>query len=75
VQAAVAKKVEEAVREALNSIDDVRNSSVREIEELFPTRVEAMRLTSKQESSARSPHSGKIKWKSTAARRKRWRND
>jgi len=29
------QKVEEAVREALNSIDDVRNSSVREIEELF----------------------------------------
>ena len=51
VQAAVAKKVDEAVREALNSIDEVRNSSVREIEELFPTRVEAMRLTSKQESS------------------------
>ncbi len=52
VQAAVTKKVDEAVREALNSIDDVRNSSVREIEELFPTRVEAMRLTSKQESSS-----------------------
>ena len=52
VQAAVAKKVDEAVREALNSIDDVRNSSVREIEELFPTRVEAMRLTSKQEFSS-----------------------
>ncbi len=51
VQAAVAKKVDDAVREALNSIDEVRNSSVREIEELFPTRVEAMRLTSKLESS------------------------
>jgi hypothetical protein len=49
VQAAVAKKVDEAVREALNSIDDVRNSSVREIQELFPTRVEAMRLSSKEE--------------------------
>jgi hypothetical protein len=49
VQAAVAKKVDEAVREALNSIDEVRNSSVREIEELFPTRVETMRLSSKEE--------------------------
>jgi len=48
-QAAVAKQVDEAVREALSSIDDVRNSSVREIQELFPTRVEAMRLSSKEE--------------------------
>ncbi len=52
VQAVVAKKVDEAVREALNSIDEVRNSSVREIEELFPTRVETMRLTSKEEFSS-----------------------
>ncbi len=51
VQAAVANKVDEAVREALNSIDDVRNSSVREIEELFPTRVEAVRHSSKEELS------------------------
>ena len=49
VQSAVAKKVDEAVREALTSIDDVRNSSVREIEELFPTRVEAVQLAAKQE--------------------------
>jgi len=49
VQAAVAKQVGEAVREALSSIDDVRNSSVREIQELFPTRVEAMRLSTNQE--------------------------
>src|SRR5438445_12330864 len=42
VQVAVAKKVDKAVREALNSIDDVRNSSVREIDELFPTLVEAI---------------------------------
>jgi hypothetical protein len=49
VQAAVAKRVDEAVREALNSIDEVRNSSVREIQELFPTRVETMRLSSKDE--------------------------
>jgi len=48
-EVAVAKRVDEAVREALNSIDDVRNSSVREIQELFPTRVETMRLSSKEE--------------------------
>ncbi len=47
-QAAVAKKLDEAVREALNSIDDLRKSSVREVEELFPARVEAMRLSSKE---------------------------
>jgi hypothetical protein len=49
VEAAVARQVGEAVREALSSIDDVRNSSVREIQELFPTRVEAVRLSSNQE--------------------------
>ena len=49
VEAAVARRVDEAVREALSSIDDVRNSSVREIQELFPTRVEAMRLSTNQE--------------------------
>ena len=48
-QAAVAQKVDEAVRQALASIDEVRKSSVREIEELFPTRVEAARLSSKDE--------------------------
>jgi hypothetical protein len=48
-QGAIARQVDEAVREALGSIDDVRNSSVREIQELFPTRVEAMRLSSKEE--------------------------
>ena len=49
VEGAIARQVDEAVREALSSIDDVRNSSVREIQELFPTRVEAMRLSSKEE--------------------------
>jgi hypothetical protein len=49
VQVAIARQVDEAVQEALSSIDDVRNSSVREIQELFPTRVEAMRLSSKEE--------------------------
>jgi len=46
-QAAVAKRVDEAVREALSSIDDLRKASVREVEELFPARVEAMNLSSK----------------------------
>ena len=49
VEGAIARQVDEAVREALSSIDDVRNSSVREIQELFPTRVEAMRVSSKEE--------------------------
>ncbi len=49
VKAAVAQQVGEAVREALSSIDEVRNSSVLEIQELFPTRVETMRLSSKDE--------------------------
>jgi hypothetical protein len=49
VQAAVARQVDEAVREALRSLKDVRESSVREIQELFPARVEAMRVSSKEE--------------------------
>ena len=48
-QAAVVQKVDEAVRQALGSIDDVRKSSVREIEELFPVRVEAAKLSSREE--------------------------
>jgi hypothetical protein len=49
VQVALAGQMGEAVREALSSIDDVRQSSVREIQELFPTRVETMGLSSKDE--------------------------
>jgi hypothetical protein len=48
-QAAVAKQVDEALREALSSLNDVRESSVREIQELFPTRVEAMKFSPKEE--------------------------
>src|SRR5258708_9412701 len=48
-QAAVAKQVDEALREALSSLNDVREWSVREIQELFPTRVEAMKLSPKEE--------------------------
>jgi len=48
-QAAVAKQVDEALREALSSLNDVRESSVREIQELFPTRMGAMQVSSKEE--------------------------
>jgi hypothetical protein len=50
-QAAVAKKVDEAVRQALSSIDDLRKSSVREVEELFPARVEALKLSPREDFS------------------------
>ena len=48
VEAAVAKKVDEAVRNALYSIDEVRQSSVQEVQELWPTRIEAIRRSSKE---------------------------
>jgi hypothetical protein len=51
VQAAVAKQVNDVVREALSSIDGARLSSVREVQELFPTRLEAMKLSLKEESA------------------------
>jgi hypothetical protein len=52
VQAAVAKQANGVVREALSSIDDARLSSVRELQELFPTRIEAIKLSLKEESTA-----------------------
>jgi hypothetical protein len=48
-QAAVAKQVDEAVRKAVEEINNIRESSTRELQELFPTRVETMRLSSKEE--------------------------
>jgi len=51
VQAAVAKRVNDVIREALSSIDDARLSSVREVQELFPKRIEAMKLSLKEEST------------------------
>jgi hypothetical protein len=51
VQAAVAKQVNHAIREALSSIDEARLSSVREVQELFPKRIEAMKLSLKKEST------------------------
>jgi len=51
VQAAVAKQVNDVIREALSSIDDARRSSVREVQELFPKRIEAMKHSLKEESA------------------------
>jgi sugar-specific transcriptional regulator TrmB len=48
VQAAVANQLDEAVRNALATIDNVRQSSIREVQELFPTRVESATLSSKE---------------------------
>ena len=42
VQTAVAKQLDEAVRNALSAIDEVKQSSIREVQELFPTRVQAV---------------------------------
>ena len=41
VQSAVAQQLDEAVRKALSAIDEVKLSSIREVQELFPTRVQA----------------------------------
>ena len=51
VQAAAAKQVNQIIREALSSIDDARRSSVREVQELFPKSMEAMKLSLKEESA------------------------
>jgi hypothetical protein len=52
VQTAAAKQVKDAIREALSSIDDARRSSMREVQELFPKSIEAMKLSLKEESAA-----------------------
>jgi hypothetical protein len=52
VQAAAAKQVKDVIREALSSIDDARRSSMREVQELFPKSIEAMKLSLKEESAA-----------------------
>jgi hypothetical protein len=51
VLAAAAKQVNDVVREALGSIEDARRSSVREMQELFPKQLEAMKLSLKTESA------------------------
>jgi hypothetical protein len=51
-QAAVTKHVDEAVRQALSTLDDVRQTSIREVQELFPTQVQSMRIAWKEEFTA-----------------------
>jgi hypothetical protein len=51
VQAAAAKQVNDVIREALSSIENARRSSVREMQELFPKQLEAMKLSLKTESA------------------------
>ena len=51
VQAAVAKQVGDVVREALSSLENARRSSVREMQELLPKQVEAMKVSLKTESA------------------------
>jgi hypothetical protein len=59
VQVAAAKQVKDVIREALSSIDDARQSSVREVQELFPKSIEAMKLSLKEESAAEMA----VQWK------------
>ena len=51
VQAAIEKQLDEAVRKAVSSIDDIRQASIREVEELFPARVKAATLSTKEQVS------------------------
>jgi hypothetical protein len=48
-QTAVAKCLDEAVSEALRKIETASRSSVREVEELFPARIQSLKLPSKDE--------------------------
>jgi len=59
IQVAAAKQVKDVIREALSSIDDARRSSVREVQELFPKSIEAMKLSLKEESAAEMA----VQWK------------
>ncbi len=54
VQTAVAKQVDEAVRKAVTAIDDIRQSSIREVQQLLPPRGETASagLTTKDEVAA-----------------------
>ena len=49
VQTALAKQLDDAVRQAVATIDDIRQTSVREVQELFPTRVQAATHSTKEE--------------------------
>lgn len=50
VQAEAAKQVGDAVREALSSLENARRSSVREMQELLPKQLEAMKVSLKTDS-------------------------
>lgn len=54
VQAAIAKQLDEAVRNARASIDDIRRSSIREVQDVLPARAEpgAAGLATKDEVAA-----------------------
>jgi len=66
-QAAVAKQVDDAVSQALDKIDEVRRSSVREIEELFPARIQSLKLPRRTIWPPKSPPIGKSRWRFTGA--------
>ncbi len=51
VHAAVAKQVHDVIREARSSLEDARRSSVQEVQELLSKRLEAMKLSPKDESA------------------------
>jgi hypothetical protein len=51
VQAVAAKQVSDVIREALSSLEDARRSSVREMQELLPKQLEAMKLSLQTESA------------------------
>lgn len=52
VQAAIDKHLDDAVRKAVASIDDIRQTSIREVQELFPTRVATAMLSPPEQVSA-----------------------
>jgi hypothetical protein len=52
LQTAVTKQVDEAVSKAVAAIDDIRQSSVSEVQQLLPTPGEGAKLSSKEEIAA-----------------------
>jgi hypothetical protein len=52
VQAALAKQMNDAIQEALRSIDGARESSMREVERLIPTQIDEVKRSLKEEFAA-----------------------
>ena len=52
VQAALAKQMNDGIQDALRSIDEARQLGVRELHELFPSQIEAVKRFLKEESAA-----------------------